>query len=129
MRVLAVLLLFASMAATARPTLEEVRKDMGAPSTPEVRGQRDTVGYATTPEAMARVWDLSAQGPAPESFGASVPPGVLGVIGPHDDYIYSARVYRQVFPLVTAKTVVVVGVFLIIVLTGKRANIQDIQTN
>jgi AmmeMemoRadiSam system protein B len=107
----AVLLLFASMAATARPTLEEARKDMGAPSTPEVRGQRDTVGYATTPEAMARVWDLSAQGPAPESFGARVAPGVIGVIGPHDDYIYSARVYRQVFPLVTAKTVVIVGVF------------------
>src|SRR5476651_494603 len=60
------------MIATARPTLEEVRKDMGAPSTREVRGQRDTVGYATTSEAMAKVWDLSAQGPEPESFGAKI---------------------------------------------------------
>jgi len=97
--------------ASARPTLDEVRKEMGAPSTGEVRGQRDTVGYAATREAMARVWELSAQGPMPESFGAKVAPGVLGVIGPHDDYIYTARVYREIFPLVTAKTVVMVGVF------------------
>jgi MEMO1 family protein len=105
------LLLFASMAVNARPSLDEVRKDMGAPSSSEVRGQRDTVGYATTPQAMAKVWELSAQGPGPESFGAKIAPGVLGVIGPHDDYIYAARVYRDVFPLVTAKTVVVIGVF------------------
>jgi len=105
------LLVLASMTAIARPTLEEVRKDMGAPSTREVRGQRDTVGYAATREAMAGVWELSAKGPAPPSFGNSVAPGVLGVIGPHDDYIYTARVYREIFPLVTAKTVIVVGVF------------------
>lgn len=79
--------------------------------TSEVRGQRDTVGYATTREAMAKVWELSAQGPLPESFGEKVAPGVLGVIGPHDDYIYTARVYREIFPLVTARTVVMVGVF------------------
>ena len=42
---------------------------------------------------------------------AKIAPGVLGVIGPHDDYIYAARIYRDVFPRVTAKTVVVVGVF------------------
>jgi AmmeMemoRadiSam system protein B len=77
----------------------------------DVRGQRDTVGYAATREAMAKVWELSAHGPMPESFGEKVAPGVLGVIGPHDDYIYTARVYRGIFPLVTAKTVVMVGVF------------------
>ena len=98
-------------AATARPTLEEVRKDMGIRSGDEVRGQRDAIGYATKAEAMAKVWELSAQGPMPESFGAKVEPGVIGVIGPHDDYIYAARTYRQIFPLVTAKTVVIVGVF------------------
>lgn len=111
MKILAALVLFIPMVAAARPTLEEVRKDMGAPSAGEVRGQRDTVGYAATREAMQKVWDLSAQGPAPESFGAKVAPGVLGVIGPHDDYIYAGRVYRGVFPLVTARTVVIVGVF------------------
>ena len=99
------------MLAAARPTLDEVRKDMGRPSMSDVRGQRDTVGYAATREAMQRVWEVSAQGPAPESFGAQVAPGVLGVIGPHDDYIYAGRVYREIFPLVTAKTAVIVGVF------------------
>ena len=84
---------------------------MGIPSTAEVRGQRDAVGYAATREAMEKVWDLSAKGPSPGSFGERVAPGVLGVIGPHDDYVYTARVYREVFPLVTAKTVVIVGVF------------------
>jgi hypothetical protein len=60
---------------------------------------------------MAKVWELSAQGPMPDSFAAKVEPGVIGVIGPHDDYIYAARTYREIFPLVTAKTVVIVGVF------------------
>ncbi len=84
---------------------------MGTPSHGDVRGQRDTVGYATTAQAMKKVWELSAGGPAPPGFGNSVAPGVLGVIGPHDDYIYTARVYREIFPLVTAKTVIMVGVF------------------
>ena len=97
--------------ASGRPTLEEVRAQMGIASTGEVRGQLDTVGYASTPQAMAAVWELSARGPMLESLGAAPQPGVLGVIGPHDDYVYAARVYRKVFPLVTAKTVVVVGVF------------------
>lgn len=98
-------------AVAARPALEDVRKDMGIPSAGEVRGQRDAVGYATTPAAMAKVWELSGEGPMPETFDGSVKPGVVGVIGPHDDYIYTARVYRKIFPLVTARTVIVVGVF------------------
>jgi len=104
-------LLAMALPANARPTLEEVRNDMGIRSSDQVRGQRDAVGYATKPDAMAKVWELSAQGPMPESFGAKVEPGVIGVIGPHDDYVYAARTYRHLFPLVTAKTVVVVGVF------------------
>ena len=111
MKALAALLLFLPMVAAARPTLEEVRNDMGIRSSSEVRGQRDAVGYATKADAMAKVWELSAQGPMPEGFGARVEPGVIGVIGPHDDYVYAARTYRQIFPLVTAKTVLIVGVF------------------
>ena len=108
----AVLLAALSMtAAAARPNLEEVRNEMGIRSSDEVRGQRDAVGYATRADAMAKVWELSAQGPMPDSFAAKVEPGVIGVIGPHDDYIYAARTYREIFPLVTAKTVVIVGVF------------------
>jgi len=99
------------MTAGARPTLEDVRKQMGHPSAGDVRGQRDIVGYAATPEGMAKTWQLSAEGPMPESYDARLAPGVIGVIGPHDDYVFAGRVYRKIFPLVTAKTVVIVGVF------------------
>src|SRR4051812_9228548 len=92
-------------------TLSPMPAQMGIPSSGDLRGQLDAVGFASTPEAMAKVWELAAQGPRPESFGEQVAPGVIGVIGPHDDYIYAARVYREIFPLVTARTVVLVGVF------------------
>jgi len=95
----------------ARPTVEEIHKEMGIPSVGDLRGQLDTVGYASKPEQMARVWELSSTPPQPESLGKAPPPGVIGVIAPHDDYVYAARVDRQILPLVTAKTVVMVGVF------------------
>jgi AmmeMemoRadiSam system protein B len=95
-----------------RPSAAEARKEMGIPSTDEVRGQLDTVGYASKPEAMAKVWRLAGEPPWPLSLSSvPAPAGVLGVIGPHDDYVYAARVDRQIYPLVTAKTVVIVGVF------------------
>jgi len=93
------------------PTLVEVRAGMGIPSAGDVRGQRDTVGFASTAEQMARVWELSSALPDPDGFDTTVQPGVAGVICPHDDYIYAGRVYRRVLPLITAKTVVLVGVF------------------
>jgi len=93
------------------PTLEEVRRTMGIPSTEALRGQQDAVGFASRADQMAKVWELSALPPAPESFGLPVGPGVLGAICPHDDYLFAGRVYRRVLPLVTAKTVVLVGVF------------------
>jgi AmmeMemoRadiSam system protein B len=98
-------------AGSGRPALAEARKEMGIPSTDELRGQLDAVGYATKPEAMAKVWELSDQPPLPASLGPMPAPGVIGVLGPHDDYVYAARVDRQVYPLVTARTVVIVGVF------------------
>jgi AmmeMemoRadiSam system protein B len=93
------------------PTLDEVRKTMGIPSQGELRGQQDAVGFASKAEQMAKVWELSATPPAPEKLGEAPAPGVAGVICPHDDYIFAGRVYRQVLPLVTAKTVILVGVF------------------
>lgn len=96
---------------SGRPSAAEARKEMGIPSTDEVRGQLDGVGYASKPEAMAKVWALAAEPPAPPSLGGAPAPGVMGVIGPHDDYVYAARVDREIYPLVTAKTVVIVGVF------------------
>jgi AmmeMemoRadiSam system protein B len=94
-----------------QPTLEEVRRSMGIPSEGDVRGQRDAVGFASTAVQMEKTWELSATPPVPERLGEAPPPGVAGVICPHDDYLYAGRVYRQVLPLVTAKTVILVGVF------------------
>ena len=96
---------------SGRPSVAQARKEMGIPSTDQVRGQLDNVGYASTPQAMAKVWALAATPPAPLSLGAPPPPGVVGLLGPHDDYVYAARVDRRIYPLVTAKTVVLVGVF------------------
>ena len=99
-------------AATTPPTLAEVRAEMDIPSLSlDLRGQRDSVGFASTAAQMAKVWELSALPPAPDSLGPLPAPGVVGVLCPHDDYLYAGRVYRRVLPLVTARTVVLVGVF------------------
>jgi AmmeMemoRadiSam system protein B len=84
---------------------------MGIPSQGDLRGQQDAVGFASRPDLMAKVWDLSTLPPGPEAFGPLPPPGVAGLICPHDDYLYAGRVYRRILPLVTARTVVLVGVF------------------
>jgi AmmeMemoRadiSam system protein B len=97
--------------AAAPPPLEEVRKEMAIPSSDEVRGQLDGIGFPRTAEQMAKVFDLSANPPAPERLGEAPATGVAGAVCPHDDVLYAGRVYRSVLPLVTAKTVVIVGVF------------------
>jgi AmmeMemoRadiSam system protein B len=94
-----------------RPSLMDVRKAMGIPSRDEVRGQQDIVGFASQAAQMAKVWEWSALPPLPEAFAPKPGPGVLGAICPHDDYLFAGRVYRQVLPLVTARTVILVGVF------------------
>ena len=94
------------------PTLEQVRADMNIPSLSlDLRGQMDSVGFASTATQMAKVWEFSAAPPAPDSFGVRPAPGVVAIICPHDDYLYAGRVYRQVLPLITARRVILVGVF------------------
>jgi AmmeMemoRadiSam system protein B len=95
------------------PTAEEIRLKMAIASTDELRGQQDGVGFARTAGQMKATWDASASPPSPEPLGEPLPPGatVAAVLAPHDDYVYAARVYRRTVPLVTAKTVVLVGVF------------------
>jgi AmmeMemoRadiSam system protein B len=105
------LLLAAAAPAQGVPTLAETRRAMGIPSAGDLRGQQDTVGFASTAAQMAKVWELSGTPPAPEALGPKPPPGVAGAICPHDDYLYAGRVYRDLLPLVTARTVVLVGVF------------------
>ena len=93
------------------PTAQETRAAMGIPSAGDLRGQKDTVGFAATAEQMARVWELSEAAPAPEPLGPRPAPGVAGIICPHDDYLCAGRMYREVIPLVKARTVILVGVF------------------
>jgi len=93
------------------PSLEQVRSEMEIPSRDRERGQRDAVGFASQADQMSLAWELSTSPPAPMALGPAPAPGVLGVICPHDDYLYAARVYRSVIPLVTARTVVLIGVF------------------
>jgi len=99
-----------ALAPTA-PSLEEVRREMAVPSHDDVRGRIDSTGYALHAAQMERVWELSATAPAPDSLAAPPAPGVAAVICPHDDFTFAGRVYRRVLPLITARTVVLVGVF------------------
>ena len=103
----------AAAAPVAPPTVDEVRKKMAIASTDELRGQQDGIGFAQTAEQMKRTWEASSTPPAPESLGEAPPKDapIAAILAPHDDYVYAARVYRKVVPLVTAKTVVLVGVF------------------
>jgi AmmeMemoRadiSam system protein B len=84
---------------------------MGIPSNDAIRGQKDSVGFASTAAQMAEVWDLSPFGPHPDQLGKAPAGPVWGVISPHDDYLYAGRVYRAVLPLVKAKHILVIGVF------------------
>jgi AmmeMemoRadiSam system protein B len=96
---------------TQRPTLEATRAAMGIPSQGDLRGQRDTVGFASGAGQMAQVWELAEAQPAPERLGPRPAPGVAGILCPHDDYLIAGRVYREIIPLIRARTVILVGVF------------------
>lgn len=94
-----------------RPTADSIRRIMAIPSRGEVRGRIDSTAYTGRPEQMSAAWERAAHPPAPDSFAAAPPPGVAAVICPHDEFDYAGRVYRRVIPLVTARTVIVIGVF------------------
>ncbi len=84
---------------------------MAVPSAVGLRGQRDATGFASSREQMEAVWAASLDAPAPRELGPEPTGPVLGAVCPHDDYLLAARVYRRVIPLVTARTVVIVGTF------------------
>lgn len=94
-----------------RPTADSIRRIMAIPSRGDVRGRIDSTSYTGTAAQMAAVWERATQPPAPDSLAAAPPPGVAAVICPHDEFDYAGRVYRRIIPLVTARTVIVVGVF------------------
>ncbi len=96
---------------SAPPSLEEVRRGMAIPSEGDVRGRVETTGYAQHPEQMAKVWELSESEPGIDCLGPALPPGVAAAVCPHDDFSLAGRVYRKVLPLLTARTVILFGVF------------------
>ena len=95
----------------ARPSPDSIRSAMAIPSAGGVRGRIDSTGYALHAAQMAKIWELAAAPPAPDSLAPTPEPGVAAVLCPHDDFSFAGRVYRRVIPLVTARTVVVIGVF------------------
>lgn len=121
---LPVLCLLAASAATFAqskpPSQAQVRRAMGIASSEGLRGQQDVVGFAAGRDQMAKTWDLATAAPLPERLGPAPAPGVAAIVTPHDDYLYAGRSYRQVIPLLTAKRVVLVGVFHAWRLFGER---------
>ena len=95
----------------AHITADSVRHAMAIPSHDGVRGRIDSTGYALHAAQMAKVWELAAAPPPPDSLGPAPAPGVAAILCPHDDFSFAGRVYRRVIPLVTARTVVLFGVF------------------
>jgi AmmeMemoRadiSam system protein B len=83
---------------------------MGIPSVGDLRGQRDAVGFATTAAEMAALWELAQAPPPPEKLGDMPTSGVVGIVCPHDDYVYAGRMYRLLVPQIRARHVVVIGV-------------------
>jgi len=94
-----------------RPTLDSIRSEMAIPSKAGIRGRIDTTSYTSRPAQMAAAWERAMLPPAPDSFRAPPASGVAGIVCPHDEFDYAGRVYRRVIPLVTARTVIVIGVF------------------
>jgi AmmeMemoRadiSam system protein B len=94
-----------------RPTADSIRRIMAIPSRGDVRGRIDTTAYTGRPDQMAAVWERAMQPPPPDSLAPAPAPGVAAIICPHDEFDYAGRVYRRVIPLVTARTVIVIGVF------------------
>jgi len=94
-----------------RPTLDSIRTIMAIASRAGVRGRIDSTSYTARASQMDSVWSRAAQLPAPDSLAPMPAPGVVGIICPHDEFDYAGRVYRRVIPLVTARTVVLIGVF------------------
>ena len=97
--------------APVRPSLDSLRHEMAIPSHDDVRGRIDSTGYALHAAQMAAAFERSALPPAPDSLGPAPAPGVAAILCPHDDFSFAGRVYRRVIPLVTARTVIVIGVF------------------
>ena len=89
----------------------------GIPSRAELRGQMDTTGFAADAAAMDKVLAHSLESARPrmaqlpEIYGAEGSDPFALALCPHDDYAYAGRLYALALRQVTAKRVIVFGVF------------------
>jgi len=97
------------------PDRAEVEAGMGLRSEGDmVRGQRDTVGFVVT---AAQAEDAVGRALADEEEALAADRRrlagrrVAGVVCPHDDHLYAARVYVHATQLVDAPHVIMIGVF------------------
>ncbi len=86
------------------------------PSTPTVRGLKDTVGFAISAAQMDLTVRLSRKADASRLAANAqkyhLKPGNFFIAGisPHDDFIYAGPVYAHLYPYLQAKRVVIFGV-------------------
>jgi len=86
------------------------------PSSEELRGLKDTVGFAISAPQMDLTVELSKKAEAGKLTAnakeLSLVEGSYFIAGisPHDDYIYAGPVYIHLYPYIKAKRVVIFGV-------------------
>jgi len=86
------------------------------PSTPELRGLKDTVGFAVSAPQMNLALELSRKVEAErlaenaKKLGLKEGSHYIAGISPHDDYIYAGPVYIHLYPYIKARRVVIFGV-------------------
>jgi len=98
------------------PSLSQELPSTPVPSTPELRGLKDTVGFAVSAPQMNLAVELSRKAETEmlaenaEKFGLKEGPFYIAGVSPHDDYIYAGPVYIHLYPYIKAKRVVIFGV-------------------
>jgi len=81
-----------------------------------VREPVDRVGYTWNEEGIARVVEHAREREeermrvSASRLGLDEGKGLVAAVSPHDDYAYAQQVYAHVYPHLTAKTVILVGV-------------------
>jgi len=109
---------FGDAAETQGPSRAEVEAMMGLPSEGNlVRGQLDTVGFVVeqpaAEEVVAAAIRLEEDSLAEQdaSLGMTPEDGFVGGVCPHDDHLYAGRVYVHLTERITARRVLLIGVF------------------
>ncbi|MBP7865132.1 MAG: AmmeMemoRadiSam system protein B [Acidobacteria bacterium] len=104
-------------ARAAEPTPADLLKKAGIASTPQLRGQMDTTGFAPTAAAMDAVRDRSLEAARSRESQLREEKVLDGGTAfalaacPHDDYAYAGRLYALVLKHIRAPRVIVFGVF------------------